>query len=34
MKLKWFINTTAIALLIMVALLGLAKHDLVMAAAG
>ena len=32
MKLKWFINTTAIALLIMVALLGLAKHDSVMAA--
>ena len=32
MKLKWIINTTAIALLIFIALLGLAKHDSVMAA--
>ncbi len=32
MKLKWIINTTAIALLIFVAFLGLAKHDSVMAA--
>jgi uncharacterized repeat protein (TIGR01451 family) len=32
MKLKWLINTTAIALLIMVAFLGLASHDSVVAA--
>ena len=32
MKLKWIINTTAIALLIVVAFLGLADHDSVMAA--
>ena len=32
MKMKWVINTTAIALLIFVAFLGLAKHDSVIAA--
>ena len=32
MKLKWLINTTAIALLIFVAFLGLARHDSVLAA--
>jgi hypothetical protein len=32
MKLKWIVSTTAIILLIIVAFLGLAKHDSVMAA--
>jgi hypothetical protein len=32
MKLKWLINTTAITLLIVIAFLGLAHHDAVMAA--